>query len=130
MIYDGDLLQIDGETISSISKYKVGRHKLWRDAERKTDDTIKARFRGIFPDITVEFIPLNALEMRKIINIIDKPYVKLTWYDERVGKAVTGDYYNTSYDIELKSKHKMTYKPFEYVFKPIRRKDYGDDNIQ
>lgn len=42
MIYNGDLVKINGEIIPHIKQYKIGRSKLWKDADRNMNGDVRA----------------------------------------------------------------------------------------
>ena len=47
MIYSGDLVKINGVRIPAIVNYKVGRNKLWKDADRNMSGDVRATLIGI-----------------------------------------------------------------------------------
>ena len=51
MIYDGNLVKINGTIIPHIQQYKIGRAKLWKDADRNMAGDVRATLIGIFPKI-------------------------------------------------------------------------------
>ena len=51
MIYSGDLVKINGVRIPAIVNYKVGRNKLWKDADRNMSGDVRATLIGIYPKI-------------------------------------------------------------------------------
>lgn len=124
MIYDGDLLQIDGETIPHIVSYKVSRAKLWKDSERNMSGEVRATLIGIFPKIQIEVGYTTQEEMAKLTEILDKDYFTVTWFDVRTQETVSAKYYASDYDVELDSKHKGRYKPFSVSLVPVSKRRY------
>ena len=124
MIYDGDLLQIDGETIPHIVSYKVSRAKLWKDSERNMSGEVRATLIGIFPKIQIEVGYTTQQEMSELTAILDKDFFTVTWYDVRIQGTASAKYYASDYDVELDSKSKGRYKPFTVNLVPVSKRRY------
>lgn len=124
MIYDGELLQINDETIPHIKSYKVSRAKLWKDSERNMSGEVRATLIGIFPKIQIEVGYTTQEEMAKLTEILDKDYFTVTWFDVRTQETVSAKYYASDYDVELDSKHKGRYKPFSVSLVPVSKRRY------
>ena len=63
MIYDGDLVQINGTTVPHVKKYKIGRAKLWKNADRNMSGDVRATLIGIYPKIKMKIGILTEEEM-------------------------------------------------------------------
>lgn len=124
MIYDGDLLQIDGETIPHIVSYKVSRAKLWKDSERNMSGEVRATLIGIFPKIQIEVGYTTQQELSDLTAIFDKDFFTVTWYDVRIQGTASAKYYASDYDVELDSKSKGRYKPFSVSLVPVSKRRY------
>ena len=124
MIYTGDLVQIDGETIPHIVSYKIGRAKLWKDSERNMSGDVRATLIGIFPKIQMEVGYTTQEEMSELTQLLDKDFFTVTWFDVRVQETVSAKYYAGDYDVELDSKSKGRYKPFSVSFVPVSKRRY------
>ena len=124
MIYSGDLVQIDGITIPHLVTYKIGRAKLWKNAERNMSGDIRATLVGIFPKITMEVGYTTQEEISQLTQLLDKDFFTVTWFDVRVQAVVSTQYYASDYDIELDSKSKGRYKPFEVSLVPVSKRRY------
>lgn len=124
MIYNGDLVQIDGITIPHIVTYKIGRSKLWKDAERNMNGDIRATLIGIYPKIQMKVGVTTQEEMSKITQILDKDYFTVTWFDVRTQTTVSTKYYASDYDVDLLSKSRGLYQPFEVSLVPISKRRY------
>lgn len=124
MIYSGDLVQIDGITIPHLVTYKIGRAKLWKNAERNMSGDIRATLVGIFPKIIMEVGYTTQEEMSQLTQILDKDFFTVTWFDVRVQALVSTQYYASDYEVELDSKSKGRYKPFEVSLVPVSKRRY------
>ncbi len=124
MIYDGNLVQIDGVTIPHIVTYKIGRSKLWKDAERNMNGDVRATLIGIFPKIQMKIGYTTQEEMSQITQLLDKDYFTVTWFDVRIQTTISTQYYAGDYDVELDNKSKGRYKPFEVSLVPVSKRRY------
>lgn len=124
MIYTGDLVQIDGNTIPHIVSYKIGRAKLWKDSERNMSGDVRATLIGIFPKIQMEVGYTTQEEMSELTQLLDKDFFTVTWFDVRVQETVSAKYYAGDYDVELDSKSKGRYKPFSVSLVPVSKRRY------
>lgn len=124
MIYKGDLVQIDGITIPHLVTYKIGRSKLWKDAERNMNGDIRATLIGIYPKIQMKVGITTQEEMSKLTQILDKDYFNVSWFDVRTQETVTAQYYASDYDTDLLSKSRGLYQPFEVNLVPISKRRY------
>ena len=124
MIYSGDLVQIDGITIPHLVTYKIGRAKLWKNAERNMSGDIRATLVGIFPKIIMEVGYTTQEEMSQLTQILDKDFFTVTWFDVRVQALVSTQYYASDYEVELDNKSKGRYKPFEVSLVPVSKRRY------
>lgn len=124
MIYSGDLIKIDGTKIPSIVKFKVGRNKLWKDAERNMNGDIRATLIGIFPKIELEIGVTTQSEMAQLTALLDKDYFTVEWFDVRVQRTYTAQYYAGDYSPELLSKSRGLYKPLSVNLVPISKRRY------
>lgn len=124
MIYTGDLVKIDGNTIPHIVSYKIGRAKLWKDSERNMSGDVRATLIGIFPKIQLEVGYTTQEEMSKLTQILDKDFFTVEWFDVRIEATVSANYYASDYDVELDSKDKGRYKPFSVSLVPVSKRRY------
>ena len=124
MIYNGALLKIDGQTIPSITSYKVGRNKLWKDADRNMNGDIRATLIGIFPKIEINIGYTNQTEMAQICALLDKSYFDVTYFDVRSQGTTTAKYYSADYTPELSSKRKGLYQPMSVSLVPVSKRSY------
>ena len=124
MIYDGELVKIDGETLPHLVTYKIGRAKLWKNAERNMNGDVRATLIGIFPKIIMQVNYTNQEEMAKLTELLDRDYFTVTWFDVRVQEVVSAQYYASDYEIELHDKSKGIYKPFDVNLVPVSKRRY------
>ena len=84
MIYTGSLVKINGNVVPNIVSYKIGRAKLWKDADRAMSGSVKATLIGIFPKITMKVGILTQQQMANLTALLDQDYFTVTWFDVRI----------------------------------------------
>ena len=124
MIYEGDLVQIDGVRIPHLVTYKIGRSKLWSNAERNMSGEMRATLIGIFPKISMQVGYTTQDELSELTRLLDKDFFTVSWFDVRTQSTVSGQYYASDYDTELDSKSKGRYKPFSVNLVPVSKRRY------
>ena len=124
MIYDGNLIKINGNVIPAIVNYKVGRNKLWKDADRNMNGEIRATLIGIFPKIELNIGVLNQSQMATIIELLDSDFFEVEYFDVRVQTTTTANYYAGDYAIEMLDKTRGLYKPFTVSLVPVAKRRY------
>jgi hypothetical protein len=124
MIYDGDLIKINGTTIPAIVNYKVGRNKLWKDADRNMAGEIRATLIGIFPKIELNIGVLTQEQVATITELLDSDYFEVEYFDVRVQGTTTANYYAGDYAIEMLDKKRGLYKPFTVSLIPVAKRRY------
>lgn len=124
MIYNGDLVKINGTTVPHIVNYKIGRAKLWKNADRNMSGDIRAVLIGIFPKITMKVGILNQEEMANLTALLDQDFFTVTWFDVRIQQIISTQYYAGDYDVDLLNKSKGLYQPFEVSLIPVSKRRY------
>lgn len=124
MIYNGDLIKIDGKKIPYIQEYEVERAKLWKNGDRNMNGDIRAILIGVFPKIKLKIGYMTQAEMSEFCSLLDKDYFEVSWYDVRVQDVVTAKYYASDYPVSLYSKHRGIYKPFSVSLVPVSKRSY------
>lgn len=124
MIYDGDLVKINGTRLPHVVSYKIGRAKLWKNSERNMSGDIRATLVGIFPKINVQIGYTTQEQMANICSLLDQDFFEVEWFDVRVQQTITAKYYASDYEIELDNKYKGRYKPFEVSLVPVSKRRY------
>lgn len=124
MIYDGNLIKINGNVIPAIVNYKVGRNKLWKDADRNMNGEIRATLIGIFPKIELNIGVLNQSQIATIIELLDSDFFEVEYFDVRVQTTTTANYYAGDYAIEMLDKTRGLYKPFTVSLVPVAKRRY------
>lgn len=124
MIYTGDLVKINGTTLPHLVTYKIGRAKLWKSSERNMNGDIRATLIGIFPKITMQVGYTTQEEMANLTQLLDQDFFDVEWFDVRIQATVTTRYYAGDYEVELDSKSKGRYKPFEVSLVPVSKRRY------
>lgn len=124
MIYTGDLVKIDGEVIPHIVSYKIGRAKLWKEANRNMSGDIRATLIGIFPKIVMKIGVCTQEEISKLCELLDQDYFVVEWFDVRIQDTISTKYYASDYDTDLLNKSKGLYQPFEVSLVPVSKRRY------
>ena len=124
MIYNGDLVKINGNVIPNIVNYKIGRAKLWKDADRNMNGDVRATLIGIFPKITMKVGICTQEEMANLTALLDSDYFNVEWFDVRIQETITTQYYASDYEIDLLIKSKGLYQPFEVNLVPVSKRRY------
>lgn len=125
MIYDGDLLKIDGKVIPYIKQYKVQRPKLWKNADRNMNGDVRATLIGIFPKLQLSIRATTEEELSELTEILDKDYFEIEYFDVQPRATVIAKYYASDYDTELLfSKVRGVYAPFKVNLIPVSKVKY------
>lgn len=124
MIYTGDLVKINGSVIPHIKQYKIGRAKLWKDADRNMAGDVRATLIGIFPKIKMQIGVTTQAEMSQLTQLLDQDYFEVEWFDVRIQDTIKTYYYASDYDIDLLSKSRGLYQPFEVNLVPVSKRRY------
>lgn len=124
MIYDGELVKIDGETLPHLVTYKINRAKLWKSSERNMSGDMRASLIGIFPKIIMSVGYTTQEEMAHLTELLDRDFFEVEWFDVRIQETITSRYYAGDYEIELDNKHLGRYKPFEVSLVPVSKRRY------
>lgn len=124
MIYTGSLVKINGNVVPNIVNYKIGRAKLWKDADRNMNGAVRAILIGVFPKITMKVGILTQAQMASLTALLDQDYFTVTWFDVRIQDTVSTQYYASDYDVELLNKSKGLYQPFEVNLVPVNKRRY------
>lgn len=124
MIYSGDLVKINGKVVPHIQQYKIGRSKLWKDADRNMNGDVRATLSGIFPKIQLKIGITTQAQISELTQLLDQDYFEVEWFDVRIQKTIKTKYYASDYDIDLLSKSRGLYQPFEVNLVPVSKRRY------
>lgn len=124
MIYTSDLVKINGNVVPLIIQYKIGRAKLWKNADRNMDGDVRATLIGIFPKIQLQVGYTTQVQMSQLTQLLDLDYFEVEWFDVRIQATVKTKYYANDYDVELYSKKRGIYKPFNVNLVPVSKRRY------
>lgn len=124
MIYDGDLVKINGNVIPHVKQYKIGRAKLWKNADRNMSGDVRACLIGIFPKIKMKIGVTTQEEMAQLTQLLDLDFFEVEWFDVRIQATVKTKYYANDYDTDLLSKSRGLYQPFEVNLVPVSKRRY------
>jgi hypothetical protein len=124
VIYKSDLVKIDGVSIPHVVSYKIGRAKLWKDSDRNMSGDIRATLIGIFPKIQMQIGYTTQAEISELTQLLDKAFFTVEWFDVRTQETFSAQYYASDYDVEIDSKSKGRYKPFNVSLVPVSKRRY------
>lgn len=124
MSYTGVLVKINNNIIPNLVDYKVGRNKLWKNADRNMNGDMRATLIGIFPKIVLKIGICTEAQISELTELFDLDYFTLEYFDVRVQDTVTASYYASDYDIEILNKQKGLYKPFNVSLTPVSKRRY------
>lgn len=124
MIYDGTLIKINGQAVPAIVNYKVGRNKLWKDADRNMNGDVRATLIGIFPKIELNIGVTTQEQMSQIVQLLDNAYFTVEYFDVRVQGTTTASYYASDFTPELLNKHKGLYNQMTVSLVPVSKRVY------
>lgn len=116
------LIKIEGTTLPKLKEFKVGRNKLWADADRNMSGELRATFIGIFPKLFLGFAPTTSAELSTILDLLDRPNFTVDWYDEENDKITEGEFYAGDFEYPIIDKDKGLYNAFSVnliPFKPL-----------
>ena len=124
MIYKGDLVKIDDKVVPHIVSYKIGRAKLWKNADRNMSGDVRASLIGIFPKIKIKVGICTQDEISELCELLDKDFFTVEWFDVRVKTTIKTQYYASDYDVDMLNKSKGLYQPFEVNLVPVSKRRY------
>lgn len=101
--------------------YKVQRAKLWSDAGRAMNGTLRATYIGLFPKILLNFRNLSYTEMKTICGLLDDSSFTVTWWDAESQSTKSGTYYAGDFDVSIMNLSKSKYEPFVVSLVPFSK---------
>lgn len=124
MAYSGDLIKINGTSMAGkVKEYKISYAKLWTNADRNMNGSVRASLIGIFPKIALNFRDaLTQAQVNQIISLIDLPFFTVEYWDPKTQGVITAQYYAADYDIELMDKTRGLYKSFSVSLVPVDKR--------
>lgn len=124
MSYTGTLVKIDNVIIPNLVEFKVGRNKLWKNADRNMNGDVRATLIGIFPKISLKIGICNEEQISILTELLDQSYFEVEYFDVRAQETITASYYASDYEIEILNKQKGLYKPFNVQLVPVSKRRY------
>lgn len=124
MSYTDVLVKIDNVIIPNLVEFKVGRNKLWKNADRNMNGDVRATLIGIFPKISLKIGICNEEQISILTELLDQSYFEVEYFDVRAQETITASYYASDYEIEILNKQKGLYKPFNVQLVPVSKRRY------
>lgn len=124
MSYTGTLVKIDNVTIPNLVEFKVGRNKLWKNADRNMNGDVRATLIGIFPKLSLKIGICTENQINTLTGLLDQSFFTVEYFDVRAQETLTASYYASDYEIELLNKQKGLYKPFNVDLVPVSKRRY------
>lgn len=82
--------------------FKIARNKLWgENSGRLLNGDMDAVLVGIFPKLTVEFLPANETEMSDLLVELDKASQAIEYHDPKTRSLVSLGTYSGDYEITM-----------------------------
>ena len=120
---DGSLLKVEGKIVRKFIRYDILYEKQWaEDTGRNMAGTMEGTLIGIFPKIQIEIGSCNDSELVEIITLLNRPCVKITYYDSELQKFETANYCSDNITVSLKNQRKLNYNSYTVNLTPIRRR--------
>jgi hypothetical protein len=95
------------------SGFKVGRYKLWAEANRNMDGSLTANFIGIFPKLKLVFKPLTETQLQDVQELLDNATFTVAWWDNVSSTYKAGIFYAGDWDAGMIHKELGLYDSFE-----------------
>lgn len=98
------LLKINGQDFTGqiLTPFKIGRNKLWADdTGRLLSGDMAGTLIGIFPKITVEFVPRSEEEMSQLLNVLDTAWQSISYYSPKTRSLVDLGTYTNDYEVTV-----------------------------
>lgn len=104
------IIKINNVPLPKVKKYTVGYDLLWADAERNMAGSLNANLIGEFPKIELEFPDgLTQSDVDIICNALSSAFFTVEYWDSRLNKYTSGQFYRNDYNLELMDKYKKLY---------------------
>lgn len=114
------IIKINGTPLPKVKKYTVGYNLLWADAERNMAGSLNANLIGEFPKIELEFPDgLTQSEVDTICNALSPAFFMVEYWDSRLNKYTSGQFYRNDYNLELMDKYKKLYHGIKVNLIPL-----------
>ncbi|MCL2094778.1 hypothetical protein FWH13_01540 [Candidatus Saccharibacteria bacterium] len=122
MAISGDLLKINGQPVVGLSQHRISYAKLWSEAERNMSGDLRATYAGGYPRLELEIGGiLTSDRVQQLIQLLDTPYLSVTFYNPKIKNVETAQYYAGDFQIELLERERELYKPFTVNLIPFSR---------
>lgn len=112
------LIKINNTDLPKLKAWKLGRNKLWADANRNMAGELNSTFIGLFPKISLEFTYTTEDEMQTLVNLLDNPFFNVSFWNPGTKTIKTGEYYAGDFDIPIFSVERGLYMPFNVNLVP------------
>ena len=101
MFINKNSIMINGVSIGQyLVEVKFGYNKLWsKDTGRNLAGAMSGTLLGIFPKLTLQFRKLTKEELETIVQILDRPSQRVTYYDPYKRANTTMTTYTGDYEI-------------------------------
>lgn len=85
MVISGDLLKINGKTVTGLKSYKITRAKLYSDAGRNLNGGLSATFIRVFPKLELEIDGILTKEcIAELCGLLDQGFSMLNITTQRL----------------------------------------------
>lgn len=120
--YEVKLGSIKLENLLAVDGFKVEPNKLWLDANRNLAGELKATFLGVYPKISLEFIPMEESDLKPILVELAKPVISVEYWDAELETYKTANYYAGDFSYPLFSRTLGLYSGFSVNLIPYKKR--------
>lgn len=120
MAISQDLVKIDGVAITKLKSFSVNYAKLWKDAERNMNGSVRASLIGLFPKIefeTSDRTPQN--QVSALGKALNKPYFSVEFFDPIAKKTKSAQYYAADFSVQLIERAREHYSSIKASLVPV-----------
>ncbi len=118
------LVTVNGITLttSEIESYKLSYSKLWKDAGRDMNGTLKSTMVGVFPNIDVVTTKLLFDKAMQVSAAINEDFFSVTYWDTQTSSLKTATFYAADHDVTLLNE--CTYGQITIQLVPVSKANY------
>ena len=116
------LLKIGSTDITKICDYTVEYGKLWKDAERNMNGSVRASLIGVFPKIKVKTTVQEISNVITLGNLLNQDFFQITYFDILDNAVRTANYYASDFSTTLRRRKDSLINEIEFSLVPVDRK--------
>jgi len=124
MAVSNPLIIINGVSLNShqLNSYKLSYSKLWKDAGRDMNGTLKSTLIGVFPNIEVITQVLDFNLAMSVSNALNKAFFPVTYWDTQTSSLKSATFYAADHELNLLNECKYGQVTIQLV--PVSKASY------